>query len=153
MQKLIIIIILVLSLIGFGVWWFFIREPQEAVYIEKDEETGKVEVFNLAPEFIKFKPLVVPVIHNGELVSNIGVIVVLEAKNEVNKEIIEENKQKIRNAFLRDMRLTVRNYTADHILNLNEVKNRFFKTSQRLLGEGIVDRVLIKSDLYLPAEQ
>lgn len=152
-MRLIIIIVIVLSLLGLGVWWMFIREAPHEVFVEENKETGQVDKFNLDPQFVRLDPIVVPVIDGGQLMSNIGVIVTLEVKNKDIRDEVLFLRQKIRLAFFKDLKLIVRGYGEGDKLDLNLVKYRFLKTARKMLGHETVDRILIVNDLYLPLKE
>ena len=131
-MKMVIIIFVVVLITGGVAWWFLKGDDDGMVYVEENKETGEVEVFNLIPHFVDFKPLVVPIIYKGKLIGNIGIIVSLEVRNEKNELLVIDKKISIRNAFLRDMRLATRNFDGSQMLDLTEIKIRFQKSCDRI---------------------
>lgn len=98
------------------------------------------------PKFIKVPPFSIPVIQEGRAKKFMIYNVVLEVKNEPEKiEKVTKELPKLQDGFFRYLYSLGNSTFAKHMTDLDFVKDGLKKMSDRLLGEGMVDAVLVTS--------
>lgn len=136
---------LVLGLLGNLIW-----APQLTLAKERSEGTVSKQILGLAGkdalEHFPLPPFNVSVIRNGKVERILTIAVTMEAKGEVNMTKIMDHRYQIHDAFLRDIHGVASFQRADgRAIDPEVVKARLMVISDRLLGEGTVENVLVVS--------
>jgi len=97
------------------------------------------------PEYYTMPPFVVPIIEGDAVTRQITLLVTLETIGDANREKVLANRERLQDAFLRDIygvlavrRPPDRNYD-------NIVKIRLQRAGERVVGNGVIDDVLVKA--------
>jgi len=97
-------------------------------------------------EYFTLPPFVVPVIVGNSVARQVTLLVTLETVGDDNKEKIFDGRQRLQDAFLRDIYGVVSIRREDHqTYDPDVIKIRLKRVGDRLLGPGIIDDVLVKT--------
>jgi hypothetical protein len=113
-------------------------------------ESGKTSIlpdwFNRqSTEYFTMPPFVVPVISGSSVDRQITLLVTLETKGVDNKEKIVQNRQRLQDAFLRDIYGVLSVDREDDRDYTDAVRIRLKRVGDRLLGPGVIGEVLVKT--------
>lgn len=118
--------------------------------VAEDGASGKTSIlpdwFNRqSTEYFTLPPFVVPVISGDSVDRQITLLVTLETKGVDNKEKIVENRQRLQDAFLRDIYGVLSVDREDDRDYTDAVRIRLKRVGDRLLGAGVIGEVLVKT--------
>ncbi len=141
MKRLLIIVTLVLLLAGGGggAWWFMNQEDQ-APEAEAPAQTAP------KPSFVKIDPIILPLIQQNKVTRFITVVITLEMPIDDATLQVELVKPRLMDALFTELyslfsQKMVREQGPDSPL----VKQRVKLVSDRILGPGKVDAVLVQA--------
>ncbi|HYM30203.1 MAG TPA: flagellar basal body-associated FliL family protein [Candidatus Cybelea sp.] len=122
---------------GAGAYFYFGQEKHAEAKAEPAPQAP-------APVFIALDQISVPVLQDDRVTAYYFVAVSLQVADEAKRAKVMERLPLIRDAFLRDvyMRSAMRKDAPDG-LDFDGLKSRFLNLTQRVLGPGIVDDVLV----------
>lgn len=150
--KKLIVLLLILMIIGgatFGVLQYMEIGPFAIPESEKTEQKAD-EGFGEPPVFIDVEALLIPVFQGDRVISTIQISVKLELKKD-NQEEVNRMLPKIHDALLRDLYTYIpRQLRRYKKLNLLKVKRHMITVTNRSIGEGLVDNILIQSIMDTP---
>lgn len=98
------------------------------------------------PQFVHLPAFNITVIRDGRVSRMVSVGVVLESLGIAHRDKIFEHRQKLYDAFLRDLHgvLSIQGNTEDQF-NLETIRIRLQRRADSILGPGVVRNVLIES--------
>lgn len=156
MKKLIIAVVALLLLGGggFAAYTYF-GAPAEAAAVEgnKDEAAAKEQAekdkaaADAAVAFVKMESLVLPIVGKDGVSQVINLSVTLEVKDELTAKEIEKVTPRLRDAYIQDMYgvLTQKSAMADGVVQVDFIKARLNKVTEKLLGPDKVKSVLLQT--------
>jgi hypothetical protein len=137
--------ILAICLLGLLVWG---APPVRAGGAGDDKKPVKIPglIDKDALDHFQFQPINVPVIRDGKVARILTVTIAMETKGDANKTKVMAQRYQLLDAFVRDIHGVASFARVDgRIIDLGVVKTRLQAISDRLLGEGIVEDVLVVS--------
>ncbi len=141
MKRLLIILVLVLLLAGGGggAWWFMNQDAEAP-----EQAEAPVEALP-KPNFVKIDPIILPLIQQNKVTRFITVVITLEMPIEDAILKVELVKPRLMDALFTELHSLfsmkmVREQGPDSTL----VKQRVKLVSERILGPGTVDAVLVQ---------
>lgn len=143
MKKLIIVAI---ALLLFGSAGFmalaFIDNPAEASEAKEAKEGEGAP----APTFVEMKPLVLPVLDKEGISQIVSIVVSLETDTPEKAKEVEALKPRLTDAYIQGMYgvLSSKEVMADGILQVEYIKGRLNKITNKVLGENKVKDVLLQ---------
>jgi flagellar FliL protein len=156
MKKLIVAVVALLLLggVGFAAYTYF-GTPAEAAAVEGDkadaatkEQAGKDKAAaDAAIAFVKMDSLVLPIVGKNGVSQVINLSVTLEVKDELTAKEIEKLTPRLRDAFIQDMYgvLTQKSAMADGVVQVDFIKARLNKMTEKVLGPDKVKDVLLQT--------
>lgn len=160
---------LIIALVGLGVlggggagaYIFLLKKPAEAALPPAAEagehataednkghgEAGKHgEKKDEGPTFVKLDPVVVPVMDSEGAAQVISLMISLEVAGEDGAAKVTALQPRIKDAFIQDLYGVVNNPAAmdKGVLNVGYVKKRLQMISAKVMGEGVVNDVLLQ---------
>ena len=139
-MKLIIIGAVVLLLMAGGggaAWWFLLRDASEA---------EMAEIMPERPEavFVDLDPMVLSVLREGQAIRHLTLMIILQVEDLERKSVVFRSMPRVRDAFRQELHAL---YSSKVIQNRDDVmpilSKRLRSVSDRVVGEGVVQRVLI----------
>ncbi|WP_421878075.1 hypothetical protein [Pacificispira sp.] len=138
MKKLLLILLLLLILGGGGAYYyFFMLAPQD----ESAEPPPPPPPDN---RFVEMKSLRIPVMRGGVVVNYVVLHLTLETVGPDNEELTQSLLPRLRNAFLTDLHGYFATVSVEDRLMVKALKRRLQIISNRVLGPGTVNEVLIQ---------
>ena len=140
-MKRLVILALIVALVaggGFGAWRYLLREPGDAELAEQSDQASPEP-----PSFIELTPLVLPLIREGQVTQHITYKIVLEVEF-ADEDQVYWAKRQLTDAYLSELHgLLALRYVRDMDNVLPFMERRLLAVSDRLLGPGVVDAVLL----------
>ena len=134
--SLVLIMLVVAAGGGAATWWFLLRAPEEVA------EAAPVAMVE-PPEFVQFEPLVLPLIHQGQVTHHVTMTVVVET-TAGGKEQVLLAKRQLTDAYLSELYgLLARRFVRRQPNAIPLLRRRLLVVSDRLLGPGVVTDVLL----------
>ena len=146
MKLVIIIVSVVLLLAGGGAAFFFLHgQDSEAPESQQTAETGEQPKVSADPVYMDVKNLVIPIIRNREIQKYVLFRITLEMHDENTKDQVRLVFPRLKDAFIKDLfdYYAYRTPGAGGI-NVNAVRRRLKRASDRTVGKGKVKNVLIQ---------
>ncbi len=137
MKRFAILFILVILMAGggFAAWWFYLRPPDDQGMAEATPP--------LEPIPIEFRPLVIPIIQDGQVIRQLVVQITLQVGAEHERRVLEYGPY-LTDAFLGELYGL---YALRHVRELGNpqplLNRRLLAVSDRVLGPNIVDQVRV----------
>ncbi len=137
MKRFAILFILVILMAGggFAAWWIYLRPPDDQ---EMAEATPPPE-----PIPIEFRPLVIPIIQDGQVIGQMIVQITLQVDAENEKRVLDYGPY-LTDAFLGELYGL---YALRHVRELGNAQpllnRRLLAVSDRVLGPSIVEQVTV----------
>jgi flagellar basal body-associated protein FliL len=141
-KKFLILLILML-LIGSGggaYYYFFVLSAEDGMTEEAPPPPPDVR-------FVEMDALKIPVMRNGVVVNYVVLTVSLETIGPEHEERVQEYMPRLRNAFLTDLLGYFATVPVDDRIMVQAIKRRLNILSGRVVGEGVVNDVLIQNAL------
>ena len=133
---------------GAGAYFYF-KQPAEAATgvigehakAEKSRKHGED-----ASSFVQLDPLILPVVGKDGLTQLVSLVIVIETPDEAGKQHVTYMAPKLKDAFIQDMygALNHEDVMRGGIIEVTALKNRLQKVSERVMGEGVVNNVLLQ---------
>lgn len=146
MKLVIIIVSVVLLLAGGGAAFFFLQgQDPDAPGSQKTAETGEQSNASADPVYLDVKNLVIPIIRNREIQKYVLFRITLEMHDKNTKDEVRLVFPRLKDAFIKDLfdYYAYRTPGAGGI-NVNAVRRRLKRASDRTVGKGKVKNVLIQ---------
>ena len=155
MKRLVILGGLVLViLLGGGVAYFLVSSDEESgeeaveEAIEEEPEEDQAEEGGhgasvAQPQYLKMEILTLPVVRKKELSHYVHVEASLQSADEQAKRQIQDALARVRDAIIRDFHRTPLTATRGSNVDLAVLKARLKAAATRVLGEGVVEDVLL----------
>ena len=153
-MRLVLIIgvaLLILGGGGAGAYFYFMHPAEASVgdtaehkdASEAGKEHGKE---GEAAVFVEMDPLILPIVGARGATQTISLVIVLEVASEKDKETVKNLIPRLKDAYIQNMYgvLSRRNAMPDGMLQIAPLKERLNRISKQVLGEGVVNDVLLQ---------
>ena len=115
-------------------------------------ETPKAALVIIKPGYVDIDSLAAPVMREGRLSHYIHLVVTVEVGDEDKIERVENRKPALRDAFLRALyRAPIGGEGEVSATDLKAAKSRLLEAAREIVGEGVVDDVLLTRSVRGPA--
>lgn len=150
MKPILLALVAIILLGGGGAGaYFYFKQPAEAA-TGVSGETVKAEKAKKHDEhsssFVQLDPLILPVVGKDGLTQLVSLVIVIETPDEAGKQHITYMSPRLKDAFIQDMygALNQTDVMRGGIIEVTALKNRLHKVSERVMGEGVVNNVLLQ---------
>lgn len=152
-MKMVIMIVAAIAILGGGGAgaYLFFMQPAEAAAPEVEEHKKEAKKkdekgYGSEPVYVELKPLIFPLIDPNGASQVISVVVALEVSDDKAAEKVEKYKPRLKDAYLQDMYGALNRYAAmkGGQLRLNVIKKRLNMASKRVLGDDVINDVLLQ---------
>lgn len=137
---------------GAGAYFYF-KQPAVAATSATDEhaEAGKAKDHGkkgghaVPSSFVQLDPLILPIINREGVSQVISLVVVIET-DEIGKAEVEHLSPRLKDAFIQDMYGVLSSDTVmrNGVIQVAPVKDRLYKISNHVLGDGVAKDVLLQ---------
>lgn len=133
-----IVVVVVLAAAGLAGWTVSGKSSAEAASSSKSPASEM--------RFVKLSPLVLPVVGTRRVEQVVGLVVALELAEPGKAAFVEENGLRLTDAFITDLygALEPSKLGNAGLVNIDQVKGKLARASNRVLGEGVVKEVLVQ---------
>lgn len=149
-MKLVIIGVVALLVLGgsaAGAYYYF-GHPAEAALVEGaiPEAPAHEEKSAENAIFVQLDPLTLPILDESGANQIVSLVVMLEVSSEENADKVKKLTPRLKDAFIQDMYgvLNRKASTNDGVLQVGTIKKRLNDISDRVMGEDVVDDVLLQ---------
>ncbi len=156
-MKMAIIALVAILMLGAGAAgaYFYFDKPAEAAAgpmdeLAKAEHEAKVEEAAegavALEQFVQLDPLTLPVIGERGITQTISIVISLEVADEAAAAEVKRLSPRLQDAYIQDMYGALNRKTAmeNGVLQVGPIKERLNKISARVLGENVVNDVLLQ---------
>ncbi len=157
-MKVAIIALVAVLLLGGGAAgaYFYFDKPaiaaggpvDEAAKAEHDAKTAEAAEGAAVPaqEFVQLDALILPVIDEHGVTQVVSMVVTLEVPDKATADEVKRLSPRIQDAFIQDMYgvLNRKNSMENGVLKVNLIKGRMNKLTEKVLGPGKVNEVLLQ---------
>lgn len=148
-MRLVIIIALALIMLGgggAGAYFLFMKPAEASVGETAEHKEAKEEEKKEPGAFVEMDPLILPIIGARGITQTVSVVIVLEVKDETKVEEVKHMSPRLKDAYIQDMYgvLSKKNSMPNGVLQVGPLKERLHKISQNVLGEDVVNDVLLQ---------
>lgn len=149
MKKIILLVLALLVLVGAGVGGYLMYGPKAGGATEEaapKKPSGP-------PSYVNVGPMIIPVVSPRRIEQNILLTVSLEVDGDDNREAVRAVIPRLMDAYVVALYGGIeQGQVADgQILNIPEVKAKLVEATDKVLGAGVVQDVLIQSVSQRPA--
>lgn len=140
MKRLVVIALVVALLAGGGVaaWQLLLRDPDDEAAAEQ-----AAEVRSEPPTQIELTPVVMPLIQEGHVTKHITYQIVVEVDLE-DEDLVYLAQRQLTDAYISELHgLLALRYVREMDDALPFMQRRLLAVSDRLLGSGVIDAVLL----------
>lgn len=155
-MKMIIMVVLALVVLsggGAGAYFYF-KAPAEAATGEGGAE-GKPHKKGDPALFVYYEmdPLVLPIVDRDKITQTISLVVALEVADEDTRTLVESYGPKLKDAYLQSLygMLNKKAAMEGGLIEISSLKKRLNLISNEILGEGVVNDVLLQVVQERPA--
>ncbi len=152
MRKIIIgvVLLLILGGGGAGAYFYFMKPVQAAEGEEGDhkKEAAKKGAHGETPAtvFVEMDPLILPIIDRTGVTQTISLVIALEVADNKVAEEVTHMSPKLKDAYIQDMYGILNKHAAlkNGLIQVAPIKERLNKITTDIMGEGIVQSVLLQ---------
>lgn len=153
-MKKMIIIFVVLALIGgggAGGYFYFMNPAEAALKDGADQKTEnkaakKDKNKNKHVEFVELDPLILPIIDDNGVTQTVSLVIAIEVSDPKNAALVKTMAPRLKDAYIQEMYgvLNARGALRGGVIQVNTLKDRLNSISGRVMGEDVVDDVLLQ---------
>ncbi len=135
---------------GAGGAYFYFGQKAEASVGEGGEHAAakepKKKDAHAALAFVEMDPLILPIIDADGISQLVSLVIVLQVHEEAQKAEVEGQMPRIKDAYIQDMYGVLNKNVAvkDGVIQVGIIKEKLNSASERILGEGVVQDVLLQ---------
>ncbi|PJB70545.1 MAG: flagellar basal body-associated FliL family protein [Alphaproteobacteria bacterium CG_4_9_14_3_um_filter_47_13] len=145
--------ILILGGGGAGAYFYF-QQPAQASVGETEEHTqakeksssthGKEDAEHSL--FVELDPLILPIVDNNGVSQIINIVIMIEVTGDKNKDLVQNLQPRLKDAYIQELYGVLNKHAAlqGGVLQVGMIKERLGTISNRVLGEGVVNDVLLQ---------
>lgn len=128
--------------------YFYFEQPAEASIGETESHKAAKE----SPEdkshhkFVELDPLVLPIVDKNGVSQVVSIVVVIEVEDDKSAEMVTKLQPRLKDAYIQELYGVLNRHAAlqGGVLQVGMVKDRLGAISERVLGEGVVEEVLLQ---------
>lgn len=151
-----LVALIILGAGGAGAYFYFKQPAQAAIGADGEhQEAAKAKDHDKkkggdhgagVSAFVQLDPLILPIIGKDGLSQVVSVVVVIETTDEATKAEIEHLSPRLKDAFIQDMYGVLSDETIMRggVIQVTTLKDRLYKISNHVLGEGKATQVLLQ---------
>ncbi|MGE4314378.1 MAG: flagellar basal body-associated FliL family protein [Pseudobdellovibrionaceae bacterium] len=150
MKKILAIaLVLLLAGGGAGAYFFMGQDAVASTPSDKEQKAAAAKGEHGAAEtveFVELDPLILPIVDKSGVTQTISMVIVLEVSSAEQKALVEKMAPRLKDAYIQEL-YGVLNYKAalqGGVVQVGEVKKRLSTISSHVLGEHVVNDVLLQ---------
>ena len=131
--------------------YFYFGHPAEASIGATDEHKDAKEAHKEKDKshhkFVELDPLVLPIVDENGLSQTVSIVVMIEVDGDKNAAIVNQLQPRLKDAYIQELYGVLNRHVAlkeDGVIEVGAVKDRLGKISEKVLGEGVIEEVLLQ---------
>ncbi len=156
-MRLVIIAVVALLVLGGGgaaAYFMFLQPAEASVGEEADDGHGKEAKKGKddghgeghGTEFVELDPLILPIVDNEGVNQVVSLVIALEVSNAEDAANVKHMAPKLKDAYIQDMYGVLNRHAAlkGGVIQVSTIKKRLNKISAEIMGEDVVQDVLLQ---------
>lgn len=157
-MRIAVLVVFAMLVLGGGgaAAYFYFKQPAEASIGETEEHTAAKEVQHggghggakesAGHEFVELSPLVLPIVDSSGVTQTVSIVVVIEVEGSGNAGLVTSLEPRLKDAYIQDLYGVLNRHAAlkGGVLQVQVIKDRLLQISNRVMGEGVVQDVLLQ---------
>lgn len=142
-----VIAVLLLGGGGAAAYFFFMKPAQASSGVEAEAGKHAQKEEEAAPvQFVELDPLLLPIIDERGVTQTVSLVISLEVPDAKKAEEVKNLAPRLKDAYIQDMYGVLNRNVAlkGGVIQVSMIKARLNKVSQKVLGEGMVNDVLLQ---------
>lgn len=144
-----LVAILVLGGGAGGAYFYFGQKAEASVGETGDHTSAKEAKKKSKPEhlaFVEMDPLILPIVDADGVNQLVSLVIVLQVHDEKQKAEVTAQMPRIKDAYIQDMYGVLNKHVAvkDGVIQVSIIKEKLNTASERILGEDVVQDVLLQ---------
>ncbi|MDE1147904.1 MAG: hypothetical protein PW843_14980 [Azospirillaceae bacterium] len=150
MKKILLLMVALIALIGAGVGGYVFLVHKDGQPKKEEEEKKKPAG---PPQFVDIGPFVLPVMGEKQIEQNLLLQVQIQVGSDEAKETVKDRKYRLQNAFIEALygKLGQQQIRKGEVIDVVQVRRWLVEAANKVMGEGIIDDVLIQAVNQHPA--
>lgn len=145
--------LLVLGGAGAGAYLYFKHPAEAAVGTTEEHQAAKEAKAEKGEhgsdtkfQFVELDPLILPIVDARGISQTVSMIVVLQVPDNESAAQVTQMAPRLKDAYIQDMYGVLNKHAAlqGGVVQVGMIKSRLNEISQRVMGEGVVDDVLLQ---------
>ena len=144
--------ILVLGGAAGGAYFYFGQPAMASIGETKEHQEAKdvhpsKNLNNKDFKFVELDPLILPIVDGNGVSQVVSMIVVIEVDGEKNQSKVNGLQPLLKDAYIQELYGVLNRHAAlqGGVLQVGMIKDRLHKISNRVLGDGVVEDVLLQA--------
>lgn len=150
--------VLILGGAGGGAYFFFMKSAHAAVDSAADHGEAKKEHKKEAKKggdghgapqiaYVELDPLILPIIDKRGISQTVSMVVTIEVADPAAAAKVEELGPRLKDAYIQEMYgvLSKQDALVGGVVQVNQIKERLTAISHKVMGEGVVQDVLLQA--------
>ena len=133
---------------GAGAYFYFGKSAEASLTENLDEHDkhAKSKKEPLYYEYVELDPLILPIVDKNGVSQTVSLVIALEVDSASTKSKIESIEPRLKDAFIQDMYGVLNKHAAlkGGVIQVDMLKKRLNKISQRVIGKDKVNDVLLQ---------
>lgn len=151
-MKKIIVGLVALALLGGGGagGYFYFMKPAEAALTDdaksSHKKADKKDDHSKTYEFVELDPLILPIIDENGVNQVVSMVIAIEVADTYSANKVTALSPRLKDAFIQDMYGVLNKHAAlkGGVIQVNMIKKRLNKISNKVLGDDVVQDVLLQ---------
>ncbi len=143
--------LVILAVLGGGATgaYFYFKKPANAAVGESDEHKQAGEAHgggHGGQKFVELDALILPIVDDTGVTQVVSMVVVIEAAGQNEADMVMKLKPRLKDAYIQELYGVLNKHAAlqGGVLQVGMIKGRLNTISHRVLGEGVVNDVLLQ---------
>lgn len=153
MKKIIFLVVALLVLVGGGVGGYLFLFKKDAKTAEEEAKAEEAKKPLGPPQFVEIGPMVLPIMGATRIEQNLQLVVQVQVTGDEKREFVRNNRYRLQDAYIRALygKLGAEQVRAGQVIDIVQVQKWLVEATDKVLGEGYADDVLIGAVNQHPA--
>lgn len=123
-----------------------IGETAEHRDAKDHDRSGKTAEDSHGHKFVELAPLILPIVDNNGVSQVVNIVVVIEVDGDENEKMVLTLEPRLKDAYIQELYGVLNKHAAlkGGVVQVGMIKDHLNRISQRVLGEGVIEEVLLQ---------
>jgi len=130
-----------------GAYFYFGQSAEASIGATEEHKAAKEEHKDKSHhKFVEIEPLVLPIIDKSGVTQVVSIVVVIEVGDEKKAAMVTQLQPRLKDAYIQELYGVLNRHAAmpDGVLQVGMVKERLNTISEKVMGEGVIEDVLLQ---------